>query len=185
MDPEPPTAGAPSAPIPPAGMQGTLGPLFRIVKDQRVAFLLVGGFNTVLGTFWFIVFELLLRDRLGSYGYLVSLLCAHVTSVLCAFVLYRRLVFRVHGHVWLDLARFEVVNLTALGVNAAALPFVVELVGLPPIPAQLLITCVTALVSYFGHKGFSFRRRKPASPPGTVAAEVGTTEPDPAKPDQR
>ena len=50
------------------------------------------------------------------------LLCAHVASVLCAFVLYRTFVFRVHGHVLRDLARFEVVNLTSLGVNAVRFP---------------------------------------------------------------
>jgi len=170
MDPEPPTSE--NKPIqPPAGMQGTLGPLFRIVKDQRVAFLIVGGFNTLLGTFWFVFFELLLRDHLGAYGYMASLVCAHVAAVLCAFVLYRKFVFRVTGHVWLDLARFEVVNLAALGVNVVALPFVVELLGLAPIPAQLLITCVTALISYFGHKGFSFRRKKPVADLPPNAAE--------------
>jgi putative flippase GtrA len=140
---------------PPAGMQGSLGPLFRIVRDQRVAFLIVGGINTLVGTGWFIFFQLTIG---GSTHYMVSLLCAHVAAVLCAFVLYRRFVFRVRGHVWLDLARFEVVNLTSLGVNAVALPFVVELIGLAAIPAQLLITSVTMLISYFGHRGFSFRR---------------------------
>ena len=79
-------------------------------------------------------------------------------QVLCAFVLYRRFVFRVTGHVWLDLARFEVVNLASLAVNSVALPFVVEVIGLTAIPAQLLITSVTMLISVFGHRGFSFRR---------------------------
>lgn len=153
-----PDADGTSTPRPPAGMNGTLGPLFRIVKDQRVAFLIVGGFNTVLGTAWFIVFELLFGRNLGPYGYMASLLCAHVAAVLCAFVLYRRFVFRVTGHVLMDLARFELVNLSALGINLVALPFVVELLSIPAIPAQLLVTLVTALVSYFGHKGFSFRR---------------------------
>ena len=164
MDPEPPTTDAPGSPTPapPAGMHGSLGPLFSLVKDQRVAFLIVGGLNTVIGTAWYVFFEMLLRDQLGRFGYMASLVCAHVAAVLCAFVLYRKFVFRVTGHVWLDLARFEVVNLGALGVNLVALPFVVELFGLAPIPAQLLITCVTALISYFGHKGFSFRRKKPA-----------------------
>lgn len=92
------------APAPPAGMTGEPGPLLRIVHDQRVAFLIVGGINTVVivggintvvGFAWFIGFQLLLQDWLG---YMVVLLCAHVASVLCAFVLYRRFVFRVRGH---------------------------------------------------------------------------------------
>jgi putative flippase GtrA len=145
-------------------MRGELGPLFRLVRDQRVAFLLVGGVNTVLGTAWFVLFQAALGTRFGAYTYLLSLLCAHVAAVLTAFVLYRRLVFRVRGNVWVDLARFELVNLSALGVNALALPFVVEVLGLQPIPAQLLVTCVTALISYFGHRDFSFRRTKTSAP---------------------
>ncbi|QTE30236.1 GtrA family protein [Pengzhenrongella sicca] len=140
---------------PPAGMVGALGPLFSLVKDQRIAFLLVGAINTLVGTGWFVLFQLTVGTR---YGYMASLGCAHVAAVLCAFVLYRRFVFRVRGHVWLDLARFEVVNLTALGINAAFLPLLVEAFGVPPIPAQLLITTVTMFVSWFGHRGFSFRR---------------------------
>jgi putative flippase GtrA len=141
-------------------MHGELGPLFRLVRDRRVAFLIVGGINTLMGTLWFVLFQSLLGQRFGQYTYLLSLLCAHVCAVLTAFVLYRRFVFRVRGHVWLDLWRFELVNLSALGINAIALPFVVQVVGLEPIPAQLLVTCVTALITYFGHRDFSFRRKR-------------------------
>jgi len=141
-------------------MEGSLGPLFRIVRNEKVAFLLVGGFNTALGTAWFIVFQLLFGHKLGRFGYMASLGCAHVAAVLCAFVLYRRFVFRVRGHLWLDLGRFEVVNLAALGINAVSLPFVVEVFSVRPIVAQLLVTCVTATLSYVGHKFFSFRRSK-------------------------
>lgn len=140
---------------PPAGMVGALGPLFTLVKDQRVAFLIVGAINTVVGTGWFVLFQLTVGTQ---FGYMASLACAHVAAVLCAFVLYRRFVFRVRGHVWLDLGRFEVVNLTSLALNAASLPLLVEILGLPPIPAQLLITLVTMCISWFGHRGFSFRR---------------------------
>ena len=49
--------------------------------------------------------------------------------MLCAFVLHRRFVFRVRGGVWLDLARFELVNLGALAANAVVLPILVEWAG--------------------------------------------------------
>lgn len=141
-------------------MSGSLGPLFRVVRDQRIAFLIVGAINTAVGTAWFVLFQLTIGSRTH---YMVSLVCAHIAAVLCAFVLHRRFVFRVTGHVWLDLARFEVVNLASLAVNAVALPIVVEVIGLSAIPAQLLITTVTMLISFFGHRGFSFRRRAETS----------------------
>lgn len=158
-----PVVAAPEpAPVPPAGMEGETGLLFRIVTDQRIAFLIVGGINTVVGMGWFIVFDRTVGQHLG---YMVSLILAHIASVLCAFVLYRRFVFRVRGHVLRDLWRFEVVNLTALGINLVTLPLVVEVFGLPPIPAQLLVTVVTMVISFFGHRGFSFRRPPTSADP--------------------
>lgn len=139
------------------GMTGPDGPLLRLIKDRRVAFLIVGVINTVVGFTWFAIFELTI-GRL--WGYMATLLFAHVASVLCAFILYRRFVFRVRGHVWLDLARFESIYLVSLGINAVLLPLLVEFAGLVPIVAQALIVFVTTLVSYIGHSRFSFRRKK-------------------------
>ncbi|MGO9102065.1 MAG: hypothetical protein ACLP9Y_22425, partial [Mycobacterium sp.] len=70
---------------PPAGMTGVPGPLFRLIRDQRVAFLIVGGMNTAIGTAWFVLFLWLFPH--GAVGYLSALLCAHLAAVLCAFVL--------------------------------------------------------------------------------------------------
>ncbi|AZI59559.1 GtrA family protein [Nakamurella antarctica] len=135
-------------------MAGTPGPLLRLIRDQRIAFLLVGGFNTAIGAFFFILFQLILGDS----RYLLVLLCAHICAVLCAFVLYRRFVFRVRGHLARDLARFELVNLTSLLINAALLTVAVSALTLPVLPSQLVITAGTMLISFFGHRGFSFRR---------------------------
>ena len=140
-------------------MRGTDGPLLRLVRDRRVAFVIVGCINTVVGLAWFALFQATVGEL---WGYMATLGFAHVASVLCAFVLYRRFVFRVRGHVWLDLGRFEVVNLTSLGINAVALPVLVEVFHLQPFLAQVVITFVTMIVSYVGHGRFSFRRRETA-----------------------
>ena len=140
---------------PPAGMTGVPGPLLRMIRDQRVAFLIVGAMNTAIGAVWFVVFLWLLRD---AVGYLGSLACAHVAAVLCAFVLYRRFVFQVTGHVLRDLARFELVNLSVLGFNFAVLPLLVEVFGWPVLLSQLVILTMAVVYSWFAHRGFSFRR---------------------------
>lgn len=149
------------------GMRGPAGPLLRIVKDQRLAFLLAGGANTLLGLGWFWLFDVTVGR---TAGYMVTLLLAHISSVLCAFVIYRRLVFRVRGHVLVDLARFESVYLVAIGVNAVALPVLVQFGHFSPFGAQCLIVVVTTLISYFGHRYFSFRRR---SVPGGAGSDAG------------
>ena len=141
---------------PPAGMTGVPGPLFRLIRDQRFLFLVVGGVNTAIGGAWFTLF-LWLFPR-GVVGYMGALLAAHVAAVLCAFILYRRFVFLVTGHVLRDLARFELVNLSVLGFNVAVLPVLVEVFGWPVLPSQFAIAGVTVVYSWFAHRGFSFRR---------------------------
>jgi putative flippase GtrA len=138
------------------------GPLIRLVRDQRVAFLIVGGINTVVGFGIFVACSLTVGHvidlRFGQVaGSLVTVGISHLLSVLFAFVMHRRFVFHVRGHVLRDLARFESVYLTALAINAVALPLLVEL-GMHRIAAQAIIVASTTLLSYFGHRHFSFRR---------------------------
>ena len=147
--------------VPPGGMSGPPGWLLRVVRDQRVAFLTVGAINTVVGYLCFAAFLVLLGQGLRPVPpsrYLAALLCAHVVSVLIAFVLYRFVVFRVRGHVLSDLWRFETVYLSALAVNFVLLPGLVEIAHLPVLLAQALIVLVTSVMSWVGHKHYSFRR---------------------------
>jgi putative flippase GtrA len=146
----------------PGGMTGQRGLLFRLVRDQRIAFLLVGGFNTAAGFALFVIFDLTVGHFIDGIsnrilGSLATLACAHIVAVLIAFVMYRTFVFRVRGHVWRDLLRFQAVYLVSTGINALVLPLLVQL-GMNRILAQLLFLVVSVLISYFGHKNFSFRR---------------------------
>ena len=137
------------------GLVRRRGPLLRVFRDQRVAFLVVGAVNTAVGYGWFVFFELAMGRWLH---YLAVLLCAHVAAVLCAFVLYRRVVFRVRGNVWLDLARFETVYLVSLALNLVLLLLLVEVLDLKVLLSQALALCIIAVTSFIGHKHFSFRR---------------------------
>jgi putative flippase GtrA len=130
-----------------------------LLRDGRLRFVGIGGINTV---FAFLVFAVLQATLGRSVNYMIILLLAHVIGVLEAFVLYRLAVFRVKGNVMRDLARFESVYLFALGINAALLPLLVEVGHLAVILAQAVIVFFTSVVSYLGHKHFSFRRPREA-----------------------
>lgn len=146
--------------MPPGGMSGQPGFLLRVLRDQRVAFLTVGAINTLVGYLAFAGF-LVTVGRIWDkpWGYLAALACAHVVGVLFAFVLYRLVVFRVRGHLLADLWRFETVYLLALAVNFALLPLLVEIAHLPVLLAQALIVSVTSVMSWLGHKNYSFSRQ--------------------------
>lgn len=144
------------------GEQAPAGPLLRLIRDRRVAFLVVGAMNTGVGFAWFILFSLLFGAVWPDepWRIFVTITCAHVCSTISAFVLYRKLVFRVTGHLWLDFWRFQLVYLTSFLLNHLVVPPLTILLGMNDIVAQFLFTFVIAVISWFGHSRFSFRRRK-------------------------
>jgi len=132
-----------------------------LLAREQVRFLLVGGVNTVVGYGFFALFLLF-------FGYLASLYLSYAVGVSVAFVLHRRFTFLVSGNVVVDFVRFVGVYVISLAVNTAVLPLMVEVAGLHPLAAQAVALVVTTLISYVGHKWFSFRRA--ASPPQTSPA---------------
>lgn len=150
---------------------GPPGPLMKVVKDQRVVFLLVGGANTAFSTGLFIVLALAFPQA-PSF---ILLSASWTVSLIAVFFVYRKLVFRVKGHVWLDLGRFALVNLTSLLVNIGLLSLFADVLQFPKIPTQLAITLLSVVISYFGHRHFSFRRKHSPEHPRTAPLN-GTKE---------
>ena len=128
-----------------------------LARDQRVRFLAVGGTNTVVGYALFVAFDLFVYATV-PFGYLLSLVSAFALAIVLAFVLYRRFVFKVTGHVRSDFVKFVSVYLVAIGVNLLTLPLLIEVAGLNSLLAQAIVLGVTTLMSFFGHREFSFRR---------------------------
>lgn len=123
--------------------------------DQRFLFLLVGGVNTV---FSIALFALLVTSLGPTVWPALSLCVSWTVSMVLVFFAYRRFVFRVSGKVRRDLVRFTTVNLGNFVLNLLALTVLTGWMAFPPIPSQVAITCVLVLLSYLGHKHFSFRR---------------------------
>ena len=146
-------------------------PVGRLLADQRVRFLLVGGTNTMVGYALFAAFDLTVFASMQQ-GHLVSLVAAYAITIVTAFFLYRRLVFQVSGRVVRDFFRFVSVNLFAVGLNLVLLEVLVSLARLPALGAQAIALLVTVLVGYFGHREVSFRR----SGSGELAARQPTQQ---------
>lgn len=142
------------------GMKGPDGPLLRLFKNRAFAFLVVGGINTGIGFVWFILFSLMFRTIAPDAAWTVFavITCAQITSTISAFFLYRHLVFRVKGHFWLDFGRFQLVYLTSFLLNLLVVPPLKLWLGWDEIVAQFVFTFVIAVISWFGHSQFSFRR---------------------------
>ena len=140
----------------------------KLILDQRVRFLMVGATNTVVGYLVFAALTHWIFDEV-FLGYLISLALSYALAITLAFLLYRRFVFGVTGHVLRDFIRFVGVYLVAIGINAIALPLLVEGLRLSPLLAQAIILIMTTIVSFFGHREFSFRRDSGEVRPEDVA----------------
>jgi len=140
----------------------------RLLADQRVRFVLVGGVNTVVG---YGLFALFLRAVDGQIGYLGSLASAYAIATIVAFTLHRRITFQVRGgRIPVEFARYAGVTVISLLINAGILAVLVEFARWNPYVAQALSLITTTLVSYVGHRWFTFRgsasdARLPPLPP--------------------
>lgn len=122
--------------------------------EQKIRYLIGGIYNTIFGYLAFVAL-LLVFER--SLHYLIVLVISHVISVANAFIVYRRFVFKSTGRVLFEYLRFNLVYLIAFIFNIAALPFLVEIARMTPMKGQAAITVVTVILSYVGHKYFSFK----------------------------
>ena len=131
----------------------------RLLADQRVRYLIVGGFNTVFSLGIFTAVELLFGHALDQFG-LIPLVISYSIAIPVAFLLHRKIVFQVKGgNAWLDFGRFVLTNGVGFGLNFVLLPITQIVTGLPPVIAQPLTQVFVVIVTYFMHKHFSFRRK--------------------------
>lgn len=135
---------------------------------QVARYLLVGGFNTVSGYALFVGLNYGLRSY-GIYGSEIASLASNIIAITVAFLGYKWFVFRTRGHYLREWLR-------CLSVYGSSMLF--SLIMLPPLTlllrrwfgptqtasnlAAAILTAVTVVASYFGHKHFSFRRPQSA-----------------------
>jgi putative flippase GtrA len=121
---------------------------------EQIHYLAVGAWNTVFGYLNFVVLYYLLQAKLPVA---VILVLSYALSVANAYVCYRYIVFRSRGVVWKELPRFSGVYLIALAANLVVLPLALRTLPLSAYVVQALFTVAVVVLSYLGHKYFSFR----------------------------
>ena len=134
---------------------------------QVVRFVIVGGWNTVLGYGIYAAFTYLLTGHV-PHAYMLASVIANIIAISLAYVGHKFVTFRTRGNYLREVLRFYAVyGVTAL-IGLALLPLVVAGLNLVvasrahvPYLAQALLLPLSVALSFLGHKHFSFR---PASP---------------------
>ncbi|HEX3893328.1 MAG TPA: GtrA family protein [Terracidiphilus sp.] len=127
-------------------------------------YLLVGGFNTVFGYSVFALLTWALRG-LGPFSYMYAWAIANVIAITAAFLAYKWFVFRTHGNYLAEWIRCFGVYGSGMLFGLVALPIAVAILRrtlhrpeLAPYLGVAILTIVTIILSFFGHRNFSFRR---------------------------
>lgn len=128
-------------------------------RREQILYVLVGGWNTVLGYGLFALLYHLLHDVAGVApipGSMAALVVASAIGIANNYVLYRTIVFRSHGTLRRELPRFLAVYLVALAVNLVALPLALHELPFNVYAMQAVYTVVVVVATYVANKYFSF-----------------------------
>lgn len=128
----------------------------RLLGDEKFRFLLVGGFNTGFGFIIYAFFTFVFKKM--EFGYMLALVISQILSLFVAFWLHKKVTFKKAGHLVKDFIRFTMVNALSYAINWLALPLLVHGLRWNPLVGQFSVLIVTTLISFVGHKYFSFKR---------------------------
>lgn len=125
---------------------------------QFIKFNFVGLMNTIID---FVVFSLLLLLGIGSVG---AQIISYIAGSINSYVMNRNITFASNSHereskkVELRrFIRFGMLNLTMLVISLLSLLLLVNIVGLHPLIAKLMVTGMTVTVSFYVSRKWVFR----------------------------
>jgi putative flippase GtrA len=126
-----------------------------IVKHKsKIAYLLVGGWNTFFGYGAFALLYYFLSSKTHSA---VILTISYVISITNAFIGYKIFVFRTKGNILREYIRFYVVYGGAFLINLVLLPLCMNHLLLSAYVSQAFITMLTVVASYVFHSVYTFK----------------------------
>lgn len=123
--------------------------------NQKIRFLLVGGFNTVFAYGVFVGLY-----QLVGLNYNLALITQYFITVNVSIFTMRYYVFQSHGNLKAEYVKAGSVYVGMYFFNAFALNFFVIVLNLGPVIGQALYLVVSTIITYILHKYFSFRNKK-------------------------
>jgi putative flippase GtrA len=139
-----------------------------VPPKQLGRYLLVGIWNTAFGYGLYAGFTALLSHYVAN-SYLPALLLSNLLSITVSFLGYKWFVFRTTGNYFREWCRCVSVYSGSMLISFVTLPFLVyffrSILGYSrqaPYLAGGVLTGMTAIISFFGHKHISFRKKTEA-----------------------
>jgi putative flippase GtrA len=112
-------------------------------------FCIVGVLNTIIGYVLFILF-------LNWFNYLISLTISYIITIIHSYFWNRFWTFKSSGRPLMEFLRFISVYIAVFGSNALTLFLLIDFFGFKPWMAQLFSLSIVTIISFTGHKYWSF-----------------------------
>jgi len=135
--------------------------LIKLLRRTEVRYLITGGANTVLN---FGVGALLFYLLIDHLHYVAIMVLGTVVNITISYINYKFVVFKTKGNYLREYLRFYVIYSLPIAFNFVAFPICYQALKINPYLSQLILTAVTVVFSYFGHKNFSFLPKKTIPP---------------------
>lgn len=125
--------------------------------ETKLRFLAAGFLNTLFGL---AAFPFLMSTFVGAEThYLVVLTMAQMLSLCFSFLTSKFLVFKTAGNYIAEFWKFSTFHAMHFVANLAALPVLVEMLGVPPVWGQFGFAVAVIVSSYFWQSRITFQRR--------------------------
>lgn len=122
-----------------------------LIADQRIRFLISGGVNTIVG---YGTFAILIH--IGVF-YLIANIASTIAGMTSSYILNKFFTFKQMERSYSELVRFITVYITSFLLGNIILYLFVGIMKLNPYVIGIVNLIFTTLISWFGHKYYSFR----------------------------
>jgi putative flippase GtrA len=129
--------------------------LHRAYNSTPLRFLIAGGWNTAFGYASLALLYYLFSDKIQ---YLILIAFSTILNITNAYICHKFFVFRTKGNYLKEYLRYYVVYSIPIGLAFVLFPFCIEVLGMNFYVVQAILTFITVITSYFGHKHVSFRQ---------------------------
>jgi putative flippase GtrA len=126
-----------------------------LLKSSKIRYLIAGAWNTVFGYSLGVILFLLLTDSVHTA--IIALIC-NLIAMAMSFITYKLFVFRTAGNWIREYFKACIVYGNAAIISIILIWFFVDVVDFNIWVSQGLTIGITVLISYFGHKKFTFRK---------------------------
>ncbi|MBF0382827.1 MAG: GtrA family protein [Magnetococcales bacterium] len=124
---------------------------------QFIRYLIGGAYNTLFGFVFFATIYYYFSDQVH---YLILAIISNIAAITNSFVVYRLFVFKSKGNILKEYLKVYVVYGASFIISLIMMALMVELLHIHPVVTQGLILVVTVIISYLGHKNYTFKKNE-------------------------